>query len=302
MRCPLADDSARAGPDSGRNGNRRARRESRSRSPRCTSIVSSKPPIVSYTRSTQDGHDANRVLVFEHVDQPNRAGDPGRPSSTAGRLSHRRGCTHSRRPHPRPANARNISICAARKVGMPDIIAIQQREVGAARLAHPEVPRRRGSLPDRGARARAPRSSRSARRRASASVPSVEPSSTINSSKSVNDCAITESTVSCRYASELCAGMMMLTTGLPAGLCTGITVRSTARAAVCRNRRRGDTGYFSCSRKTSSRCVPIRGSMPSVFSQLDVKITHRPSGETLGRGRYQNSSPAGLASWRTSLR
>ena len=36
--------------------------------------------------------------------------------------------------------------------------------------------------------------------------------------------------------------------------------------------------------------------MPSVFSQLEVKITHRPSGDTLGRGSYQKYGLSGLLS------
>ena len=96
---------------------------------------------------TQDGHDANRVLVFEHVDQPNRPAIRGRLSSavwpskaTAEVVRVPGDHIHARQM------VEDLHLC--REEGrMPDIIAVQQREVGAARLAHPDVPRRRGSLP-----------------------------------------------------------------------------------------------------------------------------------------------------------
>ena len=48
--------------------------------------------------------------------------------------------------------------------------------------------------------------------------------------------------------------------------------------------------YGSWIRKTSWRKIPGAGSEPSVFSQFDVKTTHRPLRETLGRAVYQNVS------------
>jgi hypothetical protein len=40
-------------------------------------------------------------------------------------------------------------------------------------------------------------------------------------------------------------------------------------------------------RKTSWREVPSLESVPRVFSQFEVKITHCPSGDTFARGWYQ---------------
>src|SRR3954453_12546841 len=65
------------------------------------------------------------------------------------------------------------------------------------------------------------------------------------------------------------------------------------------------TYFFSCTTNTSWRAFvagSLMGSVPSVFSQLDVKRTQRPSGETLGRGEYQKDVAVGSTSLWTSLR
>ena len=61
----------------------------------------------------------------------------------------------------------------------------------------------------------------------------------------------------------------------------------------------------SSTTKTSCRCVLLespRGSVPSVFSQFEVNSAHRPSGETFGRGVYQNPIHVGSTSLATALR
>ena len=62
---------------------------------------------------------------------------------------------------------------------------------------------------------------------------------------------------------------------------------------------------FSSTRNTSCRAVvPVspRGSVPSVFSQLEVMSAHRPSGEPFGRGMYQKDARSGSLSCATRLR
>ena len=98
------------------------------------------------------------------------------------------------------------------ELGVPEIVAVEERESGAARGARAvlRAPRGRGWPAGRGGRG----GRRRRRRRDDVAVASFDPSSTTISSKSVNVWPRADPIAASMYGATLYAGMMMLTAGM----------------------------------------------------------------------------------------